>query len=159
MTGIAELTDKIGLISQFIITVAGLGGALTTFCTPFRNWIIRKIKEKYVSKNTTETILADLQTLKDGLAKVTAKQEERDKAQAQVKAALIATLRNSITRIYYQSRDARGIEDNDRENFVELCNVYHELGGNHYVKDLYGEVLRMPSLTAKKHRTTRKSAK
>ena len=142
-----ELNTVIEVCEQFAKAIAAVTTvmvAIGSFIAPVRAWVVRKIKDSFTERANINTIIGDLKVLKDGLSQATQKIAERDIAQENIKAALIASLRNDITEIYYKAKDDGGITDKNRENAISLCDVYFKLGGNHYIHDIYPEIIRMP---------------
>lgn len=144
-----ELNVVIEVCEQFAKAIAAVTTvmvAIGSFIAPLRKWVVRKIKDSFTERANINTIIGDLKVLKDGLSQATQKIAERDIAQENIKAALIASLRNDITEIYYKAKDDGGITDKNRENAISLCDVYFKLGGNHYIHDIYPEIIRMPRM-------------
>lgn len=153
MSGEMEaLTQTIKTFSNFIVAITGLAVALVAVIKPIRGWIVRKITENFTEKTKIDSIYDELSNFKTAI-------ERRDRDYEGVKKALVASLRNDITAIYYKARDDGGIEVNNLENFSKLYQVYTELGGNCYVHDLYNKVLQMPCIEKKNSRPVRRKVK
>ena len=107
-----ELNTVIEVCEQFAKAIAAVTTvmvAIGSFIAPVRAWVVRKIKDSFTERANINTIIGDLKVLKDGLSQATQKIAERDIAQENIKAALIASLRNDITEIYYKAKDDGGI--------------------------------------------------
>lgn len=139
------LSTASSIISDFsnlIVSLTGLGVAVLAIIRPLRNWIVRRMTSQLDSAKKLDDIISDLKTVK--------KNQERDsKEQELIRDALLATIRNDLTALYYRAVDDNGISDYNRENFEKLYAVYKELGGNSYIHEIYTLVVKMPRLKTK----------
>ena len=122
MSTLEFITDKINMVSTFIVAVTGLLIAVGTLVKPLRNWIV----EQFTNKKAFE---AEMNLVKE---------------------ALQATLRNQLTEVYYRSIDRGFIYENDRENFEKLNVAYEKLGGNSYIHTIHKLISVMPNETTVK---------
>jgi predicted cupin superfamily sugar epimerase len=56
-------------------------------------------------------------------------------------AASRSLLRNDITAIYYRYLDTESLPAYEKENLVELYSSYTELKGNHYIEQIFKDMM------------------
>lgn len=96
---------------------------LTVVIKPIRVAVINWIRKK-TGSNESECQLKELKDIVNSLV-----------------GANRSMLRNDITAIYYRYLDAESLPAYEKENLVELHESYAALKGNHYIEEIYRDML------------------
>lgn len=146
-----QLTPIIQTATSFLVALSGLLAILGAFSKTVRHWITKKFTDSEERRKEAEDKRKEAQAIKDALELMNLRLDDfktelaKDREEKKLlKDALVGMMRDRLNTIYNQA-DTRGyIETRDRENFVEMYDIYRSLGGNHYVQDLYEKIKTMP---------------
>jgi len=76
--------------------------------------------------------------------RLSSKVKERNKNEALLKKALQALLRDRLRQSYIHFVHKKKMDLADKENFSNMYNVYHSLGENGLMDDMYAQIMSLP---------------
>jgi hypothetical protein len=109
----------IPFMSGFILLATFLTVVIKPLRVGFINWLRKK-----TGSNESETQLKEVKDTVDKLV-----------------GANRSMLRNAITAIYYRYLDSESLPAYEKENLVELYTSYSELKGNHYIEQIFKDMM------------------
>lgn len=124
LTGM-DLGDIIKVIAQYIGYVATIGGAILACSKRSRAYIKKLIKHDAGTVEIKESIESMRQDL-----------DEAKSLLKDLRAANRDTLRNDITRIYYEGVETKTIKAYKKESMLKMYDDYQRLEGNSYIKTI-----------------------
>lgn len=121
------------IVKNIMTVVSGIiliGTFLSAVVKPIRQRIIGWIRKKTCAdqnERQIQCLTAQFTELKDSLALSAA--------------ANCATLRHHITNIYFRYLDSETLPAYEKENLIGLYEAYCALKGNHYVEEIYKDMM------------------
>lgn len=121
-------------LSKFLSSFEGIGSLASVILTIAALWtaISKKPKEKVRSMIREEA--------KEATKEMAEKVEAIEKKVKGADETDLAILRNTITHIYFNYKDAKKIPHYEKENLMSLYGQYEKLGGNSYIKTIVAEM-------------------
>lgn len=122
---ILNFGEIVKIIAQYIGYIASIGGAVLMCSKKSRACVKKLIKHDA----GTEEIKASIESLRTDF-------NEAKSLLSDLRAANRDTLRNDITRIYYEGVETKTIKAYKKESLLKMYDDYKRLEGNSYVKTI-----------------------
>lgn len=120
---IADMIAAVGSVASSIVLISS---AFALIFKPIRKHLTKHFKNDDVNKKIDD--------LKDAFDTYT-KQDNED---------TLCLIRHTILEIYYTYRNEPALPHYEKENLIELYDTYRRKGGNHYIEQLYNELISKP---------------